>query len=172
MCFCDVVFGFFEAEYLKKTQLIGCFFGADNVLMAQLAMLGEVRELGEVLFRLRSHPGRAMTANRSARARAGWYNPSAARNVFIIPCWQQLVWELFKSVRRSSLPFDEKVRCRRFLPPYYRSLVRSDPSRMENRNKEAVEDVSRSRRQQTCDRSENFSAVPTRQQLQHSNAHR
>jgi glycosyltransferase involved in cell wall biosynthesis len=134
--FCDPVFGMFKAEYLRKTQLIGSFFGSDNVLMAQLAMLGEIWELGEVLFRLRQHSGRFYEANRSARARSLWYDPANARKLFVIPCWEQLVWELFKAVRRSSLPFNEKVRCWLLVPGYYRSLVLSDPSRMENRMKQ------------------------------------
>jgi glycosyltransferase involved in cell wall biosynthesis len=138
MCFCDPIFGMFKAEYLNKTQLIGPFFGADNVLMAQLAMMGEMWELEEVLFRLRSHSGRFMTANRSARARAGWYDPAGARKLFVMPCWEQLVWELFESVRSSSLSTAEKLRCCLFMPGYYRSLVRSDPSRMENRLKKRL----------------------------------
>lgn len=43
--------------------------------MAQLAMLGEIWELGEVLFRLRQHSGRFYEANRSARALCGMILP-------------------------------------------------------------------------------------------------
>jgi glycosyltransferase involved in cell wall biosynthesis len=108
---CDPVFGLFKTEYLKKTQLIGPFFGADIVLLGELAMLGEIWELGEELFRLREHPGRSMEANRSARARAAWYDPAAARQSFVMPDWEQMVWELLKSAVRSSLPPAEKLRC-------------------------------------------------------------
>src|SRR5260370_9617064 len=101
-------------------------------------MLGGIWELGEVLLRLGSHSGGCMTANRTARARAGWYDPASARKLFVIPCWEQLVWELFKAVRRSSLPFSEKVRCWLLFPRYYRALVLSDPSRMENRMKQRL----------------------------------
>jgi glycosyltransferase involved in cell wall biosynthesis len=136
MHFCDPVFGMFKAEYLRKTQLIGSFFGSDVVLMAQLAMLGEIWELGEVLFRLRQHSGRFYEANRSARARAGWYDPANAQKLFVMPCCEELVWELFKAVRRSSLPFNEKVRCWFPVPGYYLSLVLNEPGRMENRMKQ------------------------------------
>jgi glycosyltransferase involved in cell wall biosynthesis len=108
---CDPVFGLFKAEYLKKTQLIGPFFGADWVLLGELAMLGEIRELSEVLFRLREHSGRSMEANRTPRARAMWYDPAAAQQLFVLPDWERMVWEMCKSACHSSLPPAEKLRC-------------------------------------------------------------
>jgi glycosyltransferase involved in cell wall biosynthesis len=108
---CDPVFGLFKTEYLRKTRLIGPFFGADNVLLGELAMLGEIWELDEVLFRLREHRKRSMRANQSARARAAWYDPAAAQQSVVIPDWERMVWELLKSARRSSLPPEEKLRC-------------------------------------------------------------
>jgi glycosyltransferase involved in cell wall biosynthesis len=108
---CDPVFGLFKAEYLRKTQLIGSFFGADNVLLGELAMLGEIWELDEVLFRLRQHPGRSMRANQSARARAAWYDPAAVQQLVVMPDWERMVWELLKSAHRLSLPPEEKLRC-------------------------------------------------------------
>ena len=68
---CDPVFGLYKTEYLRKTRLIGSFFGADYVMLSELAMLGEIRELNEVLFRLRAHSQRSMQANTSTRARLG-----------------------------------------------------------------------------------------------------
>lgn len=108
---CDPVFGLIRTEYLRRTQLIGPFFGADYVLLGELAMLGEIREIPEVLFRLRAHPKRSMKANRGARAQAAWYDPAAARRLFVLPGWERMVWELLKSAARSPLPWPEKVNC-------------------------------------------------------------
>lgn len=108
---CDPVFGLIRSECLRRTRLIGPFFGADYVLLAELAMLGEIRELDQVLFRLRAHPTRSMKANQSARARAAWYDPSAARKLFVMPSWERMVWELLGSVRRTQLPAAERLRC-------------------------------------------------------------
>jgi glycosyltransferase involved in cell wall biosynthesis len=108
---CDPAFGLMKTEYLRKTRLIGSFFGADFVLLGELAMLGEIWEVDEVLFRLREHRGRSMRANQSARARAAWYDPAATQRLVVIPDWEQMVWELLKSARRSSLPPEEKLRC-------------------------------------------------------------
>lgn len=109
--YCDPVFGLMKTEYLRKTQLIGRFFGADYVLLGELAMRGELRELDEILFRLRAHSRRSMKANPGARARAAWYDPTATRKRFILPDWERMVWEMLKSVRDSQLPTTEKAKC-------------------------------------------------------------
>jgi hypothetical protein len=91
--------------------LIGPFFGADYVLLGELAMLGEIHELDEILFRLRAHPKRSMKANRGARAQAAWYDPSVAQRLFVMPGWERMVWELLKSAGRAPLPLGERTLC-------------------------------------------------------------
>jgi glycosyltransferase involved in cell wall biosynthesis len=108
---CDPVFGLYRSARLKQTQLIGPFFGADYVLLGELAMLGEIREVKEVLFRLRAHAKRSMKANAGKRARAAWYDPAAARRLFVLPNWERMIWEMFKSALRSPLPITEKLLC-------------------------------------------------------------
>ena len=111
MNLCDPVFGLYKKKYLQKTNLIGPFFGADNVLLAEMAMLGEIREVDEILFRLRAHSQRSMKANPSARARAAWYDPSAAGKLFIMPNWERMVLEMLKAVRRSKLHPVDMAQC-------------------------------------------------------------
>jgi len=113
---CDPVFGLYKREYLRMTQLIGPFFGADNVLLGELAMLGMILEIDQVLFRLRMHSMRSMKANPSARSRAIWYDPAAARKLFILPNWEGMVWELLKSVQRLPLHPTEKLKCALAVP--------------------------------------------------------
>jgi glycosyltransferase involved in cell wall biosynthesis len=113
---CDPAFGLIKTEYLKKTRLIGPFFGADNVLLGELAMLGEIRELDEILFRLRTHKHRSMKANPSARARAAWFDPLAAKKLLILPDWERMVWEMLRSVIRSKLHPAEKFKCFLVIP--------------------------------------------------------
>lgn len=108
---CDPVFGLYKAEYLRRTQLIGSFCGPDYVLLGELAMMGEIWELSEVLFRLRAHPGRSMQANKNIRARTAWYDPRAATSVFLLPVWEQMVWALLKTAHHSHLPQTEKLKC-------------------------------------------------------------
>jgi glycosyltransferase involved in cell wall biosynthesis len=107
---CDPVFGVIRMGYLRKTGLIGPFFGADYVLLGELAMLGEIWEIDEVLFRLRAHPKRSMKANATARERAAWYDPQAIGKRLVLPNWERMVVELLKSVRRSSLPVSARAK--------------------------------------------------------------
>ena len=139
--YCDPVFGLIKSEFLRKTQLIGRFFGADYVLLGELAMLGEIRELDEVLFRLRAHSRRSMKANPGARARAAWYDPTAARRLFILPDWERMVWEMLKAVRESQLPPTEKAKCFMTVPGmHYWRRFRSAGGRMKERVKEYAGD--------------------------------
>lgn len=111
LCMCDPVFGVFKSEFLRKTRLIGPFFGADYVLLGELAMMGEIREVGEVLFRLRQHSRRSMEANPNARARLAWYDPTAIRRRLVMPEWEQMILEMLRSAWRSELSWGQKVQC-------------------------------------------------------------
>jgi len=133
---CDPAFGLYKTSYLRMTQLIGPFFGADYVLLGELAMLGEIWEVDEVLFRLRAHPKRSMKANPDARARAAWYDPAAARKLFILQSWERLVWESLKSTHRSRLPMGEKMRCCLTIPAvHYWRRLRNTGGRIKSRVK-------------------------------------
>lgn len=136
---CDPVFGLIKTEFLRKTQLIGPFFGADYVLLGELAMLGEIREIDEVLFRLRAHPKRSMKAHASARARAAWYDPTSAGKRFMLPNWERMVWELLKSVWRSPLTPAEKAKCGLVVPgAHYLVRFRNAGGRLKVRLKAAL----------------------------------
>jgi len=136
---CDPVFGLYRTAWLKQTQLIGPFFGADYVLLAELAMLGEIREVNEVLFRLRAHAKRSMKAHAGSRARAAWYDPSAARRLFVMPNWERMVWELLKSAVRSRLPLSEKSKCCVVIPAtHYWRRFRNAAGRLKSKLKVAL----------------------------------
>lgn len=108
---CDPVFGLIRRDALHRTQLIKPFFGADYVLLAQLAMIGEIHEIDEVLFRLRAHAKRSIKANPSARAVACWYDPAARNRVLVLPNWERMAWEALRAAWRSSLGRNERLLC-------------------------------------------------------------
>jgi glycosyltransferase involved in cell wall biosynthesis len=108
---CDPVFGLIRMEALRKTQLIGAFFGADYVLLGELLMLGQIWEIDEILFRLRAHAKRSMKANASARDRAAWYDPAALKKRLVLPNWERMVLELLKSARSAPLSGAERMKC-------------------------------------------------------------
>jgi glycosyltransferase involved in cell wall biosynthesis len=136
LSFCDPLFGLIKAKFLRKTQLIGPFFASDYVILGELAMLGEIWELDEILFRMRNHPQRSMTANRSVRARAVYYDSSAARKLFIMPSWERMVCEMLKAVWRSPLHPAEKVKCSMVVPGvHYWRRFRNAGGRVKNKMK-------------------------------------
>ena len=133
---CDPAFGLYRTKHLKMTRLIGRFFGADYVLLGELAMLGEIREVDEVLFRLRSHPKRSMKANPGTRARAAWYDPSAAGKLFVLPNWERMVLELMRSALRSPLSPAERLKCYFAIPTvHYWRRFRNTGGRIKGRAK-------------------------------------
>ncbi|MEE8603034.1 glycosyltransferase family 2 protein [Euzebya tangerina] len=105
---CDPVFGVYRTDALRQSGLIGSFCGADYVLMAEMAMMGKIREVEEPLFRLRKHAQRSNTANTSTRDRTAWYNPDAVRAALVLPIWEQMVWGLLKAITRSELAVAQK----------------------------------------------------------------
>lgn len=108
---CDPIFGLIKKKYLRKTHLIGPFFGADYVLLSELVMMGQIWQIDEVLFRLRAHPKRSMAANPNALDRAAWYNPYIDQKIFVYLEWERMIWELLKSIRQSKLKKTEKINC-------------------------------------------------------------
>jgi glycosyltransferase involved in cell wall biosynthesis len=148
---CDPVFGLYRTKYLRMTRLIGPFFGADYVLLGELAMLGEIWEVDEVLFRLRAHPNRSMKANPGDRARVAWYSPAAARKLFVLPGWERMVLELMNSALRSSLSPAERLKCCFAIPAvHYWRRFRNAGGRMKDEVKRYL-GVTRGDRASTCE---------------------
>ena len=133
--FVDPFFGVIKKKFMRKTQLHGRYFGADNVFLGELSMLGEIWEIDEILFRLREHSGRSMK-NPTARSRAAWFDPSAARKLFILPEWEGMVWEMLKAVWRSELHPEEKLKCSMVVPGvHYWGRFRNAGGRVKNQLK-------------------------------------
>ena len=55
---CLILFGVCRLEGLRRTQLHGPYPASDVVLLAELALRGELREIDEPLFFWRDHPQR------------------------------------------------------------------------------------------------------------------
>ena len=69
-------FGLFASDALRKTRLNGSYPAADLVLTAELAMLGEIREIPEVLIRRRMESQDGTRAvSHDKKAWAVWLDP-------------------------------------------------------------------------------------------------
>ena len=70
----NVAFAIMRSDALRKTRLHGNYPAADHVLLAELALVGEFRELAEPLFLRRLHEGTSVRANTTAEALTYWFD--------------------------------------------------------------------------------------------------
>ena len=68
------IFALLRSDALRQTRLHGNYPTADHVLLAELALVGEFRELAEPLFLRRLHEGTSVRANPTAEARSRWFD--------------------------------------------------------------------------------------------------
>lgn len=106
------IFGLIRSSALRETQLIGPFIAADYVLLAELAVLGAIWEVPEVLFQRRVHPKISTYANPSARELLAWYDPSVPAYNPILPPLLSLGKEYLASISRLPLTNRQRWRCR------------------------------------------------------------
>ncbi|MFO0982808.1 MAG: glycosyltransferase family 2 protein [Planctomycetota bacterium] len=80
---CNPHLGLIRTSALRQTRRIGGFIAADYVLLAELAMLGEFREIPEYLLKRRIHRGSHRQANRTRAELANWFSPGKHRLGFL-----------------------------------------------------------------------------------------
>lgn len=105
---CNVVLALIRRSALSQTRLIGRYIASDNVLIAELALLGQFREIPERLFYRRIHAGMYRKANPTVRERSAWLDPGSTGSHF--PMFRVFV-EHLKAVRRTPLTRRERIRC-------------------------------------------------------------
>ena len=111
-------FGLYRTEQLRQTRLIDRFGASDHVLLLELAILGEIWEIPEVLFQRRYHAGVSDRINKSQAEFAEWFDPSqkASRRKWpkikseLEPRWK-MAWEFSRSIWRLPLPPIERLLC-------------------------------------------------------------
>jgi len=103
-------YGLIRSEILRKTRGY-VHIAADWVLFLELAMWGEIREIPEVLFRVRRHPDCAMHANKTRRAMEAWHDPSRKNLRVLLPFRLALMIEYLKSVHNTQLSPIDKALC-------------------------------------------------------------
>jgi glycosyltransferase involved in cell wall biosynthesis len=104
------VFGLMRASILKRTALIGNYPSSDEVLLAELALLGPFYELPERLFFNRIHPEQSIRGALSVqRARVVWFD--AAKKGKVVLCHWRYFFECLRVIRRSPLSGYERTYC-------------------------------------------------------------
>ena len=101
---------------------------ADHVLLAELAIQGQFREIAETQFQLRMHEGNAWAicskeqgneawlenaraSRKSRRAMMVWHDPSLASKAMWLPFREEVYLQFLKGVAHASLPPNEKLLC-------------------------------------------------------------
>jgi glycosyltransferase involved in cell wall biosynthesis len=75
LALCNAFLGVIRRSALERTRLLGSFSSSDRVLLAELAMQGEFREVPEFLFYRRRHAESSREANKTSEAIARWFDP-------------------------------------------------------------------------------------------------
>ncbi len=107
----SALFGVFRIEALKKTRLSDAFFASDYVLLVEVAVLGEIWEVPEVLFHARFHPGMSTKVNKNWRELQAWFNPLQRGLKCRIPPHFRMGLEYLCSFTRIKVPLLERFLC-------------------------------------------------------------
>jgi glycosyltransferase involved in cell wall biosynthesis len=105
------VFGLIRSSALQQTRLIDRFIASDYVLLAELAMLGELREVPQTLFLRRLHPRISTYASRNPTQLLQWFDPSQRRHRRWVSPMMWLGVEYLRSAHRIPLGRIERFRC-------------------------------------------------------------
>jgi glycosyltransferase involved in cell wall biosynthesis len=102
------IFGLMRTEAVRRTSLHLPIYGADKVLVAELALQGRYREVPEVLFLGRVHP-RASSALGSAAEQRRWI--AGDRGPRPVSPRLAILQAHCRAIRRADLTTAERARC-------------------------------------------------------------
>lgn len=105
---CNSVFGVFRTEVLKSTVLIGSYPGSDFTLLGNVALLGKIKEVDELLFCRRDHSSTSIRANPSMADLQQWFDTSSRKKAAVRPAWSKLL-RYVKLIWTMSAPIKEKA---------------------------------------------------------------
>ena len=105
---CNAVFGFVRSDALRKTHLLGPFASSDEVLLAELSLLGPFREVPEPLFIRRMHQGRSTQANPETEALTAWWDPTVKKKRHLRR--SKVLRENLRAVWSLPLPRSDRLR--------------------------------------------------------------
>jgi glycosyltransferase involved in cell wall biosynthesis len=103
---CFEVFGLIRTDVLRKTPLIGKYYGSDKVLLAYLSLLGQFREISEELFFRRSHPDQS--TNLTVREKAAWIAPQVTKR---IPFQIEALMGYVSAIWQAPITMSQSVQC-------------------------------------------------------------
>jgi glycosyltransferase involved in cell wall biosynthesis len=104
-------YGLIRLDVLRRTRLHGFYPMSDHVLLSELAMLGVFVELAEPLLRIRRHPGRTFTANKSSKALRELFAPGQGHRFPPVSIRMHMGAELIRSTMLIPRSRRDKALC-------------------------------------------------------------
>jgi len=112
---CADAYGLIRADALRRTRLLPACFGAEKVVLAELALLGKYREVPETLFHKRVHADAASSLKTGAE-QAAFADPRS-RNRFMTTRMSLLRGHV-RAVHNAELGLFERVMCNLVIARY------------------------------------------------------
>ncbi len=106
MCF--EIFGVIRSAALRRTSLMGEYWGCDKVLLAELSLLGRYFEDPQRLFYWRYHPAQSM---RLSFRQQGWWTSGRRRTGYFQRSQKLLGY--MNALRGKGLSWQQEMRCLR-----------------------------------------------------------
>lgn len=103
---CDLVFGIMPTQLVKKTCLIGSFPASDRVLIAELALRGEIAVSPQYLFFHREHAQNTWNLYKKDPNRVKWYDTQVKR----VNPYQH--WKLYREFSAALFRVDMSLKDR------------------------------------------------------------
>ncbi len=111
------LYGVHRAETLAKTRLMDSFVASDRVLLAEIALLGQIHELPERLSRRRIHDLISTKANVDLESRGLWFDRSKRPSK--LSRGPRLLIEYGRSVLRMPISWRDRLECLLVYPPVF-----------------------------------------------------
>jgi glycosyltransferase involved in cell wall biosynthesis len=121
------LYGLVRADVLRQTRLLGSFAYSDYVLLAELALLGEIWELPFMGTRRWLDPLRGAAQNVNASSWAAWLDSSRRHGSTWLSTRERLAVEYARSAWRIPRGAPTRIRCLLYGPGsfYWRILLRA-----------------------------------------------
>jgi glycosyltransferase involved in cell wall biosynthesis len=108
--FPHALWGLIRSNTLRQTRLMG-IVRSDDILLSELALLGNFVEMPEGLQRWRIHRQNALAVCKTPRELLLWHDPTKANNRIILPNTLARDLEYFRVVRHVPLSATERMFC-------------------------------------------------------------
>jgi hypothetical protein len=103
-------YGVINVSFLRKTKPYGSI-APDWVKLAELAMLGPIEEVPEVLFRFRIHKNNSVVINCTWHQLLAWHDPSRGARAPLLPYDCAIILEYLKSIHSLPLSPLNRMMC-------------------------------------------------------------